>query len=151
MRKYIFSSFVLVLFPGLSAYGAIYSLEQRKQMIEDGRRVLEREVVFVDEDLANRLAIAFGDMTGVVEEEEEAPTEVSPDRLIYELANQIDPTGVFSVNGDYYLILKEKRIKSGSYMPVRYLGREYSVLLSKVVRNAFTIRMGEQELEIKFK
>ena len=149
--KLVFRISVLALFSGLSAHGAIYSLEERKKMIENGRRVLEREVIFVDEDIVNRLAVVFGDMTGIVEDEEETPVKVSPDRLIYELAKQIHPTGVFSVNGDYYLILKEKRIKAGNYMPVRYLGREYNVLLSKVVRNAFSIKMGEQELQIKLK
>jgi len=152
MNRVVIKVLLMISLSGATMFGAIYSVEDRKKMVEDGRRVLGREVVFVEENLANRLAVAFGDETGLfVEVEEEIPDEVAPDQLIYKLAEQIHPTGVFSVNGDFYLILKERRIKAGSYMPVRYLGREYNVLLSDVVRNAFSIKVGEQEIQIKLK
>jgi len=152
MKKYSLVKYFVIVFFGLAqSFGAIYSAEQRKTMVEDGRRVLGRTVVFVDENLANKLAIAFGDLTGVVEEVEEDSVELPPAELIRELAEQIHPTGVFSVNGDFYLILKEKRIKAGGYLPVRYLGREYNLLLSEVVRNAFTVKFGGEELQIKLK
>ncbi len=137
-------------FVGLSV---VKEPEERKLKIERAAQLLSKQVVLPDE----KFVAAIGDPFGVskVEEievvEEVVEEKVSAEELIPLLARNVNPTGIFTIGGEYYLMFKEDKVKSGEYIAVAYKDKEYNLEIVNVFRNAFSLRLEDAELEIKLK
>ena len=74
-----------------------------------------------------------------------------PHELIPLLAENVNPTGIFAIGGEYYLMFKEEKVKAGGVLPIMYQEKEYNLEIVSVFRNAYSLRLGDAELEIKLK
>ena len=88
----------------------------------------------------------------VVEKVEEVvEEEISAEELIPLLAENVTPTGIFSIGGEYYLMFKEDKVRAGGIVPVMYKNKEYNLEITNVLRNGYNLRFQDAELEIKLK
>ncbi len=132
---------------------AAKSPEERLAKIETAAKLLDRSVVVVGENTVAMIRDPFGlapEPIEVVEEVVEIK-ELSPQELMPLLAKNVKPTGIFSTGGVYYLMFKEEKLTSGGIIPVVYQDKEYNLEIVSVVRNAFSLRFGDAELDIKLK
>ncbi len=152
IRTYNIVSILLIIGFATTAYSVVKSPESRKEKIEIANRLLGKRVVLPDE----KLLVAIGDPFDVSEEEvievvEVVEEKVSAQELIPLLADNVKPTGIFTIGGEYYLMFKEDKVKSGELISVAYKNKEYNLEIVKVLRNAYSLRLEDAEIEIKLK
>ena len=137
-----------------SACASIMSGEERSEKLDSIRAILDHEVVAVEADLLGAAPDPFQPNHGLVEREEitaVASGNLSDEELLAKLVEYIKPTGTFAFGGEYYLVFKEKKVKTGSEIGVVYNGTEYKVLISDVTGSTYTASYGDSELQLKLK
>lgn len=143
---------VAIFFMATSGFSIVEDPEMRRAKIEIATRLLSKGI-----ELPDKVYLAaIGDPFGVAVEEpielvEEVEEVSSPQELIPLLANSVNPTGIFEINGEYYLMFKEDKLKSGSEIDVVYRNKQYNLEIVKILRNAYSLRLEDAELEIKLK
>ena len=131
---------------------AIMSGEERAAKLEAAQSLLLNQVRPVEQALLAKARDPFAPGLGnEVEEQKIAVAALSDDELLPVLAQSINPTGIFAIGGDYYLIFKEKRIKAGAPMPILYNGTEYNVMVTDITGTSYTVKLGNSELQLKLK
>lgn len=149
-------AFALVGLIALGAESAVKSPEERQSKIELAERLLDRHVELADESLLADLGNPFSVLVVkvVVEEvvvEVVEETTLSPQELIPLLANDVKPIGIIAVGGEYYLLLKNSRVKAGDSVPVTYQDVEYNLEIVNVLRSGYALGFEGAEVEIKLK
>jgi hypothetical protein len=135
-----------------SGYSVVKEPEVRKAKIEIAKRLLSKRVVLPDEKLIVAIGDPFDVSNEVIEVVEEVVEEkVSAHELIPLLAKNVNPTGIFTIGGEYYLMFKEDKVKSGGTISVEYKNAEYNLEIVRVLRNAYSLRLEDAEIEIKLK
>lgn len=148
------SVLALILMSATISYSAVKSPEERKEKIELSEKLLDRKIVLLNEETIAVLGDPFSVSPIVVEVEEvivEVEKNLSAQELMPVLAKSVNPTGIFSIGGEYYLMFKEMRVKSGGSVPVKYQDVEYNLEIVNVLRNGYSLRYGDAEVEIKLK
>ena len=135
-----------------SGYSVVKEPEVRKAKIEIAKRLLSKRVALPDE----KLLVAIGDPFDVSKEvievvEEVVEEKVSAHELIPLLAENVNPTGILTIGGEYYLMFKEDKVKSGGTISVEYKKTKYNLEIVRVLRNAYSLRLEDAEIEIKLK
>ena len=147
-----FLAFVIILMPASIGYSAVKSPDERKEKIELSKKLLDRIVIPLTEEAIVLVGDPFSVTRKVVEETiVEVDESLSAQELMQILAKNVKPTGIFAVGGAYYLIIKETRVKSGESVPVRYQNIEYNLKIVNVLRNGYSLRLGDAEVAIKLK
>ena len=147
-----FLAFVIILMPASIGYSAVKSPDERKEKIELSKKLLDRIVIPLTEEAIVLVGDPFSVTRKVVEEAiVEVDESLSAQELMQILAKNVKPTGIFAVGGAYYLIIKETRVKSGESVPVRYQNIEYNLKIVNVLRNGYSLRLGDAEVAIKLK
>ena len=136
-------------------FGAISSPADRLAQLEIVKGVISKEVVPLVVEEGELLRNPFNrelakTVKAEVQQQEEEETK-SPENLLQTLSESINPTGIFAINGEYYLMFKEKRLKAGSIIDVDYEGRTYQVSIDRVMSNAYSLRMGDARIQQKLK
>jgi hypothetical protein len=146
------SVLALILMSATISYSAVKSPEERKEKIELSEKLLDRKIVLLNEETIAVLGDPFS-VSPIVEEEVivEVEKNLSAQELMPVLAKSVNPTGIFSIGGEYYLMFKEMRVKSGGSVPVKYQDVEYNLEIVNVLRNGYSLRYGDAEVEIKLK
>ena len=143
---------LLMLGIATSGYSVVKEPEVRKAKIEIAKRLLSKRVVLPDEKLIVAIGDPFDVSNEVIEVVEEVVEEkVSAHELIPLLAKNVNPTGIFTIGGEYYLMFKEDKVKSGGTISVEYKNDEYNLEIVRVLRNAYSLRLEDAEIEIKLK
>ena len=135
-----------------SGYSVVKEPEVRKAKIEIAKRHLSKRVALPDE----KILVAIGDPFDVSKEvievvEEVVEEKVSAHELIPLLAENVNPTGILTIGGEYYLMFKEDKVKSGGTISVEYKKTKYKLEIVRVLRNAYSLRLEDAEIEIKLK
>lgn len=156
MKKYIVRMvFVLLIIAQIEEVGfaAIMSGEKRSEKIIAARSLLSNQVAVVDVDLLARAPSPFSRNLGndIEVVEDVARPSLTRDELLLAVSGQIKPTGIFMFGGEYYLIFKEKKFKTGSRMKTTYDNIEYIVEITKITRNAYQVQLGGSKLQLKLK
>ena len=138
-----------------AAQSAVKTPEERQSKIELAEQLLDRNVELADEGLLADVGNPFSALPVkvVVEKviEEIVQKTLSPQELIPLLANSVKPTGIVVVGGEYYLLLKNSKVKSGGSLPVKYQDVEYNLEIVNVLRNGYSLGFEGAEVEIKLK
>ncbi len=136
-----------------SGYSVVKEPEVRKAKIEIANRLLSKGVALPAEELL----VSIGDPFDVSKEEEieiveeAVEEEISAEQLMPLLAKNVNPTGIFAIGGEYYLMFKEDKVKSGGSISVEYDKKEYNMEIVRVQRNAYSLRLEDAEIDIKLK
>ena len=143
---------LLMLGIATSGYSVVKEPEVRKAKIEIAKRLLSKRVALPDE----KILVAIGDPFDVSKEvievvEEVVEEKVSAHELIPLLAGNVNPTGILTIGGEYYLMFKEDKVKSGGTISVEYKKTKYNLEIVRVLRNAYSLRLEDAEIEIKLK
>lgn len=147
-----FLAFVIILMLASIGYSAVKSPDERKEKIELSKKLLDRIVIPLTEEAIVLVGDPFSVTRKVVEEAiVEVDESLSAQELMPILAKNVKPTGIFAVGGAYYLIFKEIRVKSGESVPVMYQNIEYNLKIVNVLRNGYSLRLGDAEVAIKLK
>ena len=143
---------LLMLGFAASGYSVVKEPEVRKAKIEIAKRLLSKRVALPDE----KLLVAIGDpfefskefieVVGEVVEE-----KVSAHELIPILAEYVNPIGIVAVWGEYYLIFNQDKVKPGGVISIEYKKKKYNLEIVRVIRNAYSLRFEDAEIEIKLK
>ncbi len=134
---------LLMLGIATSGYSVVKEPEVRKAKIEIAKRLLSKRVVLPDEKLIVAIGDPFDVSNEVIEVVEEVVEEkVSAHELIPLLAKNVNPTGIFTIGGEYYLMFKEDKVKSGGTISVEYKNAEYNLEIVRVLRNAYSLALG---------
>lgn len=148
-------AFALVGLIALGAESAVKSPEERQSKIELAERLLDGNVELADKSLLAELGNPFSALVVkiVVEEVvvEIVEETLSPQELIPLLANNVKPIGIIAVGGEYYLLLKNSRVKAGDSVPVTYQDVEYNLEIVNVLRSGYALGFEGAEVEIKLK
>ena len=143
------------LFLATAGESVVKEPEHRQEKIELAARLLAKEPVLLGEEMIASVEDPFKteEKPVVVAEEvlEVAEKEIPAAELIPLLAENVNPTGIFSIGGDCYLMFKEDKVKSGEIVPVVYNKKEYMLEITNVLRNGYNLRFQDAELEIKLK
>ena len=143
---------LLMLGFAASGYSVVKEPEVRKAKIEIAKRLLSKRVALPDEKLLVAIGDPFDLSKEVIEVVEEVVEEkVSAHELIPMLAENVNPTGIFAVGGEYYLIFNQDKVKSGGAISIEYEKKKYNLEIVRVIRNAYSLRMEDAEIEIKLK
>jgi len=139
-----------------TAVAVVKEAEIRQETIEIAVKLLAKEPVLLDEEMIELAGNPFKaeerPIIVVVEEVEEVvEEEISAAELIPLLAENVNPTGILSIGGEYYLMFKEDKVKSGGVVPVMYKNKQYNLEITNVLRNGYNLRFQDAELEIKLK
>lgn len=155
MKNYGIIATILLAFlcGSINGLSVVKEPEERQAKIELANRLLSKKVVLPDDDYIASIGDPFGvsPIEEVVAVEEVVEEEVSAKDLIPLLAKNVNPTGVFTIGGEYYLMFKEDKVKAGETIAVVYKNKEYNLEIVNVLRNAFSLRLEDAELEIKLK
>ncbi|MDE0767563.1 MAG: hypothetical protein OSB19_04170 [Opitutaceae bacterium] len=148
--KYL-SALALILAFATISYSAVKSPEERKDKIELSKRLLDRKIVLLTEETITLVGDPFSVSLKVVEGIVVVEESLSAQELMPILARNVKPTGIFAIGGEYYLMFKEMKIKSGGSVPVKYQNVEYNLEIVNILRNGYSLRFGDAEVEIKLK
>lgn len=133
---------------------AVNTPEERREKIEIAEKLLDRNVVLADEGLVAMIGDPFAVLPKPIVRKVEKPKEevvLTESELIPLLANNVKPAGIVAIGGEYYLLLKNSKLKSGDSVPVKYQEVEYNLEIVNVLRNGYSLRLGDAEVEIKLK
>lgn len=152
-NKRILTVMLGALLWGCSVYGVVRPVDERKEIIDTAKELLDRKVRPVERATVEKIGNPF--VMVVVEEavEEEINEEIplSNSELVEILADFLKPNGIMALGGDYYLIFEERKVKTGHSIPVNYDGKKYKLTIDSIERNAYTIRLADAVLRIKLK
>jgi hypothetical protein len=148
--KYL-SAMALILAFATISYSAVKSPEERKDKIELSKRLLDRKIVLLTEETITLVGDPFSVSLKVVEGIVVVEESLSAQELMPILARNVKPTGIFAIGGEYYLMFKEMKIKSGGSVPVKYQNVEYNLEIVNILRNGYSLRFEDAEVEIKLK
>lgn len=147
-----------ILFVGLFlasaslAQAAIMSAETRAKNLADIRGVVINDVRPLSEEIVSTAPSPFVPDSGeTIVVEEEVEIVLTEDELLAELSKYINPTGIFMFGGEFYLIFKEKKLKVGSELGIKFNGANYSVMITEITGSTYKVRRGDSELQLKLK
>jgi hypothetical protein len=69
----------------------------------------------------------------------------SPQDLLQAIAANLKPSGNFIMNGEHTLIFGQKRVKAGGTLTITFEGTEYTVEVTAIENNTFTLRLNREE------
>ena len=96
--------------------------------------------------------LSTGGSNAIVMEEKKAEVVLeTPEQIFPVISEEINPTGIFAINGEYYLMFKEKRLKAGDTIYVSHGEREYEVSLDRVSSKDYTISFRGITIQQKLK
>ncbi|MBD5781809.1 hypothetical protein IEN85_20075 [Pelagicoccus sp. NFK12] len=128
------------------------SAEARMKALDDIQETLNNKVLPIEEELIAVAPSPFVPDSGKkVVVEEEVEVVLTDEELLKELANYVNPTGIFMFGGEFYLIFKEKKLKVGSELGITYNGANYSVVITEITGSTYKISRGDSELQLKLK
>ena len=143
---------LLMLGFAASGYSVVKEPEVRKAKIEIAKRLLSKRVALPDEKLLVEIGDPFEFSKEVIEVVGEVVEEkVSAHELIPILAECVNPIGIVAVWGEYYLIFNQNKVKPGGAISIEYKKKKYNLEIVRVIRNAYSLRMEDAEIEIKLK
>lgn len=140
-----------------AAESVVKEPEVRQEKIELAAKLLAKKPVLLGEEMIELAGNPFkAEEKPVIVVEEEVvevvvEEEIPAAELIPLLAENVNPTGIFSIGGECYLMFKEDKVKSGEVVPVMYKNKEYNLEITNVLRNGYNLRFQDAELEIKLK
>lgn len=70
----------------------------------------------------------------------------SPRSAFASVANAIQPSGVVMLGGQPTLLIRGRRVRVGDSLSATFEGRAYTVTISAITRDTFTVRMNGEEL-----
>ncbi len=147
-----------ILFVGLLlasanlAQAAIMSAETRAKNLADIRGVIINDVRPLSAEIVSAAPSPFVPDSGeTIVVEEEVEIVLTEDELLNELSKYINPTGIFMFGGEFYLIFKEKKLKVGSELGIKFNGASYSVMITEITGSTYKVRRGDSELQLKLK
>ncbi len=70
----------------------------------------------------------------------------SPRSAFASVANAIQPSGVVMLGGQPTLLIRGRRVRVGDSLSATFEGRPYTVTISAITRDTFTLRMNGEEL-----
>ena len=152
----LLKSIGLAIAVAVPCIAAVNSPEERQSKIEAADKLLNSKVEIAGKDLLERIGDPFAALPVKIVVKKKAPKPVekntlTPQELIPLLANNVKPTGIVAVGGEYILLLPNGRVKSGNSIPVEYLGIEYNLEITSVLRNGYNLRFEGAEMKIKLK
>ena len=151
-QTFVIAGSLLVVSVGNSV---VKAPEVRQEKIDLAIKILSKEPILLDEKLiasaGNPFEVEQKPAIVLEEIEEVAAEEISAAELMPLLAESVNPTGIFAIGGEYYLMFKEDKVKSGGVIPVMHKGKEYDLEISHVLRNGYSLRFQDAELEVKLK
>jgi len=65
--------------------------------------------------------------------------------LLQAIAANLKPSGNFVVNGQHTLVFGQKRVKAGGTLTITFEGTEYTIEISAIESNNFTLRLNREE------
>jgi hypothetical protein len=69
----------------------------------------------------------------------------SPQDLLQAIAGNLKPSGNFVLNGQRTLIFGQKRVKAGGLLTITFEGTEYTLEVTAIETNNFTLRLNREE------
>ncbi len=131
----------------------VKAAEERKEKIEIADKLLAKKVVLPEVEQIAKIGDPFGVAVAEIAAVEEGVVDESlaADELIPLLAKNVNPTDIFAIGEEYFLMFKEEKVKIGGIIPVLYKNKEYNLEITSVLRNAYSLRLEDAELEIKLK
>ncbi len=139
----------------VASHAAVKSPKERKEKIDLADKLLDREVKIAGDNLIAQIGNPFAELEIKIfiepKPEVKIKESLTPKELIPLLADNVKPTGIVNVGGEYILLLPDGRVKSGMKLPVEYLGRKYDLEIVNVLRNGYKFRFEDAEMEIKLK
>jgi hypothetical protein len=139
----------------VSSQSAVKSPEERRSTIHLAEKLLDRSVSLAGKDLLENIgdpfAIAPVKVVEVTAPEKKVEKSLSPQELIPLLANGVKPNGIVEFGGEYYLLLRDTKVKSGGSVPVMYQNVEYNLEIVNVLRNGYSLGFEGAEVGIKLK
>ena len=155
MRKPLLKSLSLAVALSVPCLAAVKSPEERQSKLAAADKLLGAKVEVAEKETLKRIGDPFADLpVNVVIKKTPKPVQkntLTPQELIPLLAKNVKPNGIAAVGGEYILLLPNSRAKSGSVIPVEYLGIEYNLEVTSVLRNGYNLRFKGAEMEIKLK
>lgn len=141
------------LMPFGGAMGAILDGDERQRKIDAAVNILGREVKQVAPETIKEIGNPLVVKVGKSEEMARGAGLVarSPEELLPLLAQRVKPTGAFAVNGDYYLMFTEKKLRAGSEVSVDFQSKEYKLTITNITHRDYTLRLGDAEIQLKLK
>ena len=98
---------------------------------------------------------AFAELTGAAARAPVVPdsanaghTAVSPrsaQDLLQAIAANLKPSGNFVIGGQHTLVFGQKRVKAGGTLTITFEGTEYTVEVTAIENNTFTLRLNREE------
>ncbi len=146
----IFVFAILASILGL-AEGAIMSEETRLEKLQAYQDLLDNEIRPIELELLEQTPSPFQPGLGREVKEERVEIVLTDEELLEKLSNYINPTGIFSIGGEYIIIFKEKKLKVGSEFGIAYEGKEYLVKITEITSRTYTVQRGVSELQLKLK
>jgi hypothetical protein len=70
----------------------------------------------------------------------------SPRNPLIPLANAIQPSGVVQVGGQPTLLIRGRRVRVGDSLSATFEGRPYTVTITAITRDTFTLRVNGEEI-----
>jgi hypothetical protein len=71
--------------------------------------------------------------------------------VLESIAQHIHPTGTMLIGSEPYLLVDGKRFKDGDSLTLTVDGLIYTVTITKIERNSYTLRLNDDELRREFK
>jgi hypothetical protein len=138
---------------GLSAWAAetsdVLSPAKRAEVLTRAKHMLAaRETPAITIDPFH--SVAFAEASGAIVRPVPAaggtrsPSARTPQDLLQAIAANLKPSGNFVINGERTLIFGQKRVKAGGAMTITFEGTEYSVEITAIEANNFTLRLNRE-------
>ena len=141
-----------LLMTGRAADGSdISSPAKRSETLEHAKRLMAaRPAPIVTTDPFH--SEAFAELTGAVVRppvdngSKSNPVSArSAQDLLQAIAANLKPSGNFVIGGEHTLVFGQKRVKAGGTLTITFEGTEYSLEVSAIESNNFTLRLNREE------
>lgn len=119
-------------------------LEQVKARLD---KIVSDEVPARKAALMRQLEIAAVAVTQAPESPPEEDEVRTPAEILAAASRSLRPTGVAFLGNEYHIMLDGRRMKAGQTLKVT-LDREYTVTLSAVSKNSYTLSLGDDTLVV---
>jgi hypothetical protein len=73
------------------------------------------------------------------------PSQRNPQDLLQAIAANLKPSGNFVIGGQHTLVFGQKRVKAGGTLTITFEGTEYTVEITAIENNNFTLRLNREE------
>jgi hypothetical protein len=117
--------------------------EQRHESIDQAKALIQPVAPApLPTNLKNPFVLSRDEKSTVVSK------QIAGDREVLEAAaHKIIPSGVVQFGGDLILLLGEKRLKVGDYLPITLNdGTEYMVEIAAISHSSFTLRLNKEKI-----